>query len=134
GVVVGAGGGVGRVLGRAVSLLWSFVRRLGRLPSQMKATLLAIARLRPNARFWSVVLGLLVVPFGAFLMVAPANELAASTELDLRSLLPATWLLAGLATLTAGLGMVFRAPSVPRPLSLALLVSLPPPARAGPRA
>jgi len=122
---------VGGVLRRAGDGLRRVPELLRAVPFHLKAALLAVARLRPNARFWTIVLGLLTVPLGALLMVTPVRELATGRALDLRSLLTATWLLTGAATLTAGLGMLFRAPSFRVMVWLALLCSLPLPAAFG---
>jgi hypothetical protein len=133
-----AGQAIARQLRRVPDAIRSLLHHLGRvggalcrLPTQLKVALLWLARLRPNARFWSLVVGLLTVPLGAFLIGTPVRELATGRELDLRSLLTATWLLTGVATLTAGLGMLFRAPSFRTMLWLALLCSLPLPAAFG---
>ncbi|HZN37508.1 MAG TPA: hypothetical protein VFD82_01825 [Planctomycetota bacterium] len=124
--------GTGRALARVPKLLWTGVRRLGRVPVVVTGALLAVVRLRPNAtRVWSLLLGLLTVPFGAFLIMTPAKELMTTKEFDLRTLLPVTLALCGLLLLTAGLGMLFRAPSFRRSLWFALLFSLPLPAMYG---
>src|SRR5262245_51732390 len=133
-----AGQAIARQLRRVPDAMRSLLHHLGRvggalcrLPTQLKVALLWLARLRPNARFWSLVVGLLTVPLGAFLIVTPVRELATGRELDLLTLLTATWLLTGVATLTAGLGMLFRAPSFRMMLWLGLLFSLPLPAAFG---
>jgi hypothetical protein len=71
------------------------------------------------------------VPFGAFLIMTPAKELMTTKEFDLRTLLPVTLALCGVLLLTAGLGMLFRAPSFRRSLWFALLFSLPLPGMYG---
>src|SRR5262249_21197503 len=130
--------GIGRVFQRVPALLRRAGAWFGRVPAllravplHLKAALLWVARLRPNARFWTVVLGLLTAPLGAFLIVTPVRELATGRAFDWLSLLTATWLLTGAAALTAGLGMLFRAPSFRVMLWLALLFSLPLPAAFG---
>ena len=124
--------GTGRALARVPKLLWSATRRLGRVPAMLTGALLAVVRLRPNAtRVWSLILGLLTVPGGAYLVMTPAKQLMTTKEFDLRTLLPATLALCGVLVLTAGLGMLFRAPSFRRSLWFALLFSLPLPAMYG---
>lgn len=124
--------GTGRALARVPKLLWYGVRRVGRVPAVLMGGLLAVVRLRPNAtRVWSLILGLLIVPFGAWLVMTPAKQLMTTKEFDLRTLLPVTLALCGVMTLTAGLGMLFRAPSFRSSLWFALLFSLPLPAMYG---
>jgi hypothetical protein len=120
-------GRVGGALLRVPALLWTIPQLLRRLGTQTKNGLLAIGRLPSSARFCGLVAGLLTVPLGGYLMVAPVRVLARLADiraLDLNSLLTATGLLAGVATLTAGLGMLFCAPSFRRMLWLSLLCSL----------
>jgi hypothetical protein len=116
----------GTALVRVPVLLWSGVRWLGRAPGQLKRALLAGA-----TRVWSLIFGLLAVPGGAWLVTTPAKQLLTTHEFDLRTLLPVSLALCGLLTLTAGLGMLFRAPSFRASLWFALLFSLPLPSACG---
>ena len=116
----------GRALVRVPVLLWSGVRWLGRAPGQLKRALFAGA-----TRVWSLIFGLLAVTGGAWLVKTPAQQLMTTHEFELRTLLPVSLALCGLLTLTAGLGMLFRAPSFRASLWFALLFSLPLPSMHG---
>lgn len=115
-----------RPLARGPVLLWSGMRWLGRAPGQLKRALLAGA-----TRVWSLLFGLLAVTGGGWLVRTPAQQLMTTHEFELRTLLPVSLALCGLMTLTAGLGMLFRAPSFRASLWFALLFSLPLPGTHG---
>ena len=95
------------------------------LPQHLKRAAKAIWRFRPPERLWTLFLAVVAVALGAFLVIAPAKDLATGRSFGFQALISFCWLFTGLATFAGGMGIFLRLPSIRLLFKIAFTCSLP---------
>ncbi len=96
--------------------------------ARMRRAVAAVVGYRPSDRGWTWIVATLAVALGAFLVIAPARELATGRAFSLQTLLTLCWLATGSSMLAGGVGIFLRMPSFRKFLMVAFICSLPLPA------
>lgn len=112
----------GRTLGPVGALV---AAKTAGVRARMGRAVGAVVSFRPSERAWTFIVGTVAVALGAFLVIAPARELATGRAFSLQSLLTLCWLATGSSMLAAGVGIFLRMPSFRRFLKIAFACSLP---------
>ena len=96
--------------------------------ARMRRAVGSVFYFRPSGRGWTWIVATLAVVLGAFLVIAPARELATGRAFSLQTLLTLCWLATGSSMLAGGVGIFLRMPSFRKFLKVAFICSLPLPA------
>ena len=111
----------GRTLGPVKALA---AAKTAGIRARTRRAVSAVFRFRPSDRAWTFLVATVTVALGAFLVIAPARELATGRAFSLQSLLTLCWLATGSSMLAAGVGIFLRMASFRRFLKIAFVCSL----------